>query len=114
MAKLPERFESLETWVADWSLPTQNRRWDKRLASTKEEIVAFYNALLPELEHILDYVDRFPLGELPDDAARLLDLAMMQAEIAPNVELYNGEPGVPYSFEERRFIAAHGDDTGRV
>ena len=113
MAALPRGFEALESWVADWAQPSQNRRWDKRLASSKQEIIGFYRALLPELERILDHVDQFPLGELPPDSARLLDLAMMHAEIAPNVELYDGDPGVPYSFEERRFIAVHGDDTGR-
>lgn len=111
MTRLPEGFETLETWVADWSQPTQNRRWDKRLRSTREEITAFYHAVAPELERILAYVDRFPLGALPPDAARLYDLAMMTAEIAPNVELYGGDPAVPFSFEERRFIANHGDET---
>ena len=113
MALLPEGFASLESWVADWAHATQNRRWDKRLTSSREEITAFYHALLPELERILEHVDRFPLGELPPESARLYDLAMMHAEIAPNVELYGGDPNVPYSFEERRFIAVHGDDTGR-
>jgi hypothetical protein len=113
VAALPEGFEALETWASGWAKPSQNRRWDKRLASSKEEITAFYHALLPELERILDHVDQFPLGELPADSARLYDLAMMHAEIAPNVELYDGAPGVPFSFEERRFIAVHGEDTGR-
>lgn len=113
MATLPEGFEELESWVAEWAQPTQNRRWDKRLASSKDEITAFYQALLPHLERILEHADRFALGALPPDSARLLDLAMMHAEIAPNVELYDGDPNVPYSFEERRFIAVHGDDAGR-
>lgn len=113
MAALPEGFEGLESWVSEWAQPSQNRRWDKRLASSKAEITAFYHALLPDLERILEHVDRFPLGELPPDTARLFDLAMMHAEIAPNVELYDGDPNVPFSFEERRFIAIHGDDTGR-
>ena len=110
---LPEGFEALESWVAEWALSTQNRRWDKRLASTREEITAFYEALLPDLERILEHVDTFPFGELPAPSARLFDLAMMHAEIAPNVELYGGDPNVPFSFEERRFLAVHGDDTGR-
>jgi hypothetical protein len=110
MARLPEGFEALETWVADWAHPTQNRRWDKRLRSTKAEITAFYQAMLPYLEQALAHCDRYPLGELPQDAARLFDLTLMVSEIAPNVELYKGQPGVPHSFEERRFIAAHGDE----
>ena len=112
MAELPAGFEALEAWCAGWAHPTQNARWDKRLASNREELQAFYDALLPDLERILDHVDRFPLGELPPDSARLFSLALMHAEIAPNVELYGGDPNVPHSFEERRFIAVHGDDAG--
>ena len=107
--QLPPEFATLETWVQDWSLPTQNQRWDKRLASSKEELVAFYDAVLPHLEAILDAADEYPLGEMPDVVSQLFNLSMMLAEIAPNVELYRGEPGVPYSFEERRFIAVQGD-----
>ena len=110
MKLLPEKFEELETWAGGWSLPTQNSRWDKRLASTREELIAFYNAVLPHLERILEHVDQYPLGELPERSRRLFDLALMHAEIAPNVELYNGDPNVPHSFAEKRFIAVHGND----
>ena len=108
--QLPEGFAELETWASEWALPTQNTRWDKRLASTREELFTFYNAVLPHLEPILDHVDQYPLGELPAQSARLFDLALMHAEIAPNVELYDGDPNVPHSYEEKRFIAVHGND----
>ena len=107
---LPAGFEELENWVQDWSHATQNARWDKRLRSTKQEITAFYRAVQPELERMLDYCDQYPLGKLPEDAGRLYGLALMAAEIAPNVELYGGNPDVPHSFDERRFIAVHGDN----
>jgi hypothetical protein len=107
---LPDGFEALETWAVEWALPTQNRRRDKRLASTGAELQAFYAAMLPWLERILAHADQFALGSLPERSARLFDLALMHAEIAPNVELYQGEPRVPHSFEEQRFIAVHGDE----
>ena len=107
---LPEGFDELETWALEWALPTQNTRWDKRLASTRDELITFYNAVLPYLERILHHADQYPLGELPEQSARLFDLALMHAEIAPNVELYDGDPNVPHSYEEKRFIAVHGND----
>lgn len=110
MKLLPQGFEELETWADAWALPTQNTRWDKRLASTRTELLAFYNAVLPHLERILEHVDEYPLRKLPEQSARLFDLALMHAEIAPNVELYDGNPDVPHSFEEKRFIAVHGND----
>ena len=107
---LPEGFKDLEGWVQEWAQSTQNARWDKRLRSSKEDIRAFYSAIQPRLESILEYCDQYPLGELSDEAARLYDLALMAAEIAPNVEFYGGDPNVPHSFEERRFIAVHGEN----
>jgi len=107
---LPDGFQDLETWVQEWAHPTQNGRWEKRLRSTREEIKTFYAVVQPELERMLAHCDQYPLGGLPDDAARLFALTLMAAEIAPNVELYAGDPNVPHSFEERRFIAVHGDN----
>lgn len=112
MNMLPAGFEKIENWVDDWSLPTQNTRWDKRLSSTPEEITAFYDAIVPYLDKILDYVDKFSLGDLDRPSSRLYNLALMVAEIAPNVELYEGNVNVPFSFEEKRFIAEHGEIAG--
>jgi len=28
--------------------------------------------------------------------------------VAPHIELYRGDPKVPYSFDEARFVADHG------
>ena len=107
---LPAGFEDLESWAVDWAMATQNTRWDKRLKSSRDELKAFYKALQPELERILDHADEFEIGKLPEPSARLYSLALMVAEIAPNVELYDGDPNVPHSFEEKRFICVQGDE----
>lgn len=107
--KLPKGFEALEPYVDDWSLGTTNGRYDKRRTSTAAEIKDFYDAVLPQLEAILDKADEYPLGEMPEDVTRLYDLAMMMAEVSPHIELYGGQPGVPHAFEESRFVAVGGD-----
>ena len=35
---LPDEFAALERWADAWALPTQNLRWDKRLASMNSSI----------------------------------------------------------------------------
>jgi hypothetical protein len=107
---LPDGFDELESWAVDWAMATQNTRWDKRLKSTRDELIAFYTALQPHLDRILDHADEFEIGKLPEASARLYSLALMVAEIAPNVELYDGDPNVPHSFDEKRFIAVEGDE----
>jgi hypothetical protein len=68
---LPAEFADLEPYAA-WALPTANERYDKRLASSMDEMQAFYDATLPRLDDALTYLDGFGLGDLPDDARNLL------------------------------------------
>ena len=109
---LPEGFRELERFVSAWSLPTQNQREAARRASSVDERKDFYDATVPCLSAIVEYLNRFPLGSMPEDAQRLMQLALSLAEIAPHVELYHGSATVPFSFEESRFIAVHGDRKG--
>jgi hypothetical protein len=105
---LPEGFESVAPFAGKWALPTQNERQLTRLQASPVEIRAFYDAMLPLMPAALQRVDEFPLGSLPDAIQPLFHLMLAMAEIAPHVELYRGDPKVPHSFDERRFIAEHG------
>ncbi len=109
---LPKKFEDLEYLVSEWALATQNERQARRGRSNKGELQALYDALAPKLDAILEHVDTFPLGEMPPDTERLFFLALMLAEISPHVELYGGDPKVPHSFDETRFVAVHGNNRG--
>ncbi|WP_150292785.1 hypothetical protein [Sphingobium estronivorans] len=112
-AELPAGFEDLSTCL-DWNLPTADQRQKKRQASSRAELRAFYDQMLARLPDALAEVDRFPLGQLPESHHALYNLALSLAEVAPHIELYAGSTGVPYAFEEGRFIAVHGgQDTWR-
>ncbi|THJ34562.1 hypothetical protein E8K88_06100 [Lampropedia aestuarii] len=106
---LPEGFASLEPLVVAWALPTQNERQRQRITSTRSQLKSFYDSMLPQLPAILKKVDEFPLGQLPEKEARLMALALSLAEVAPHIELYGGDPKVPYAFDEARFVAEHGE-----
>jgi hypothetical protein len=112
MGTLPKGFEELEPFAEKWSLATQNERQKTRRGSTTQELQAFYDAMLPKLEAALDLADKYPLGEMPPDVERLFFMTLSMAEIAPHIELYGGNPEVPYSFEESRFVAVHGNTRG--
>lgn len=109
---LPNGFETLEPIAEAWGLPTQDARQAKRRESDTATLQAFYDAVVPHLADILAHVDEFPLGELPPESMRLFYISLALAEVAPHIELYRGDPNVPYSFEEERFVAVHGTDTG--
>lgn len=105
---LPPEFADLAPFL-DWALPTADERYTYRRNATRAELRAFYDALLPRIETILALTDQYPLGQLPEELHPLYSLALSLAEVAPHIELYAGAPGVPYAFEETRFIAVHGN-----
>jgi hypothetical protein len=73
-ALLPPQFSDLEPFATDWCLASEPERYAKRLASTMDEMQAFYDAFFPRAEEAIAYLDKLPLHDLPDDARRLLHL----------------------------------------
>ncbi|HUY20038.1 MAG TPA: hypothetical protein VNE82_17440 [Candidatus Binataceae bacterium] len=105
MSLLPDEFADLEPFI-EWSLPTERARNAKRLASSMEEITKFYQAMLPRTEKILEYLDRFELGKMPEREQRLMDLTLGFAEVANAVELFKN-PAVIDGFDPKRLILMH-------
>lgn len=101
MSLLPEQFSDLEPWVEAWALRTEAERNRKRLSSSIEDLRAYYDALLPRMEAIFEYLTAFPPEGLPEDAERLLHLGQSFMEVAVAVELYR-QPDVPFGYEAGR------------
>jgi len=101
----PESFKDLEP-LAAWALETETARSRKRQASTMAEIQAFYDALLPRMQAVLSYLNRFPPDGLPVQEARLFYLSLALAEVAPAVELFQ-QPSEPDTYPVEKFIPEH-------
>lgn len=108
-ATVPPGFENLAKF-SKWALPTTDQRANARREATSAELNEFYDEVLPYLEKILDECDKYELGTLPESHRGIYDIALSMAEIAPHIEFYKGAVGVPYAFEEARFLAVHGAD----
>ena len=96
MSTLPDGFAELEPWVDDWAKPTRAERYEVRLASSMDEMHAFYDAAFPRMEAAMAYLDQFPLDELPDDATNLLHLFYSLVNVSFPVETWH-QPNVPDS-----------------
>jgi hypothetical protein len=93
---LPAEFADLEPH-AGWALATEPERYARRLASTMDEMQAFYDAAFGRLEDALTYCDsRFPLDDMPDDAKSLLHLMQSLVMVSFPVEVWK-QPRVPDS-----------------
>ena len=92
---LPTDFADLEPF-ADWALETEAERYAKRLASSMDELQAFYDAAFPRLEAATAYLDALDLQALPEDATRLLWLCYSLVNVSFPVEVWR-QPYVPDS-----------------
>jgi hypothetical protein len=84
---LPPDFADLEPF-AEWSLRTEAERYAKRLASSMEEMQAFYDAAFPRLEQAYAYLNQFDLDALPEDATHLLWLCYSLINVSFPVEVW--------------------------
>lgn len=99
---LPSGFHDLEPFVARWSLATERERHATRLASEMSELQAFYDAMQPRMEALIDHLNALDLSALGAPEQRLLQLGLSYIEASLAVEAY-GEPTVTDGFEPSRF-----------
>lgn len=100
---LPEQFAHLAPF-SQWSLATETARNTLRHAVDMDAILAFKDAMLPEVTAILAYLDAFAFDALPPDALALMHMLLSLAEVGPAVEFYK-QPAVIDGYDPRRFVA---------
>lgn len=71
MTTLPAAFADLEPF-GEWCLETEAERYAKRLASSMDELQAFYDAAFPRLPDAMAHLDGHPLDALPAAETQLL------------------------------------------
>jgi hypothetical protein len=84
---IPSKFSHIQRYAA-WALPTQVLRNSKRAVTSIDELKVVYDALLPEMENIMAYLDTFPFDQaLPEEEENLKNLALAFMEISHPIEL---------------------------
>lgn len=84
---LPAEFETLEPF-GEWVLPTEPERYAKRLASSMEQMQAFYDAAFPLLGRAMAHLDAFGLHELPEAERNLMYLMYSLVMVSFPVEVW--------------------------
>jgi hypothetical protein len=95
MATLPAEFADLEPF-APWAVPTERARYARRLASSMDELQAFYDAALPRLDDAMSHLEQYDVDALPEDGKRLLWLFCALVTVSFPVEVWR-QPKVPDS-----------------
>lgn len=84
---LPSAFAEFEGYARTWCLATETERWNARINASMPELRDFYDAFFPRLEEAIDYCDKFPLDNVPDDALNLLHMIYSLIMVAMAVEI---------------------------
>lgn len=95
MPTLPEAFADLEPF-AGWALPSERDRFAKRLASSMDELQAFYDAAFTRLEDGVDYLKGVSLDDIGEQDRNLLWLLCSLVTVSFPVEVWR-QPRVPDS-----------------
>ena len=90
---LPEKFADFEMFNS-WCLATEPERYAKRLASSSDDLQAFYDVVFPRLEDALSYCDQFSLDSLPDEVLNLMHLIYSLVAVSFSVEVF-GQGRIP-------------------
>lgn len=86
--RLPSAFAELETFAEKWCLSTEAERWNMRMVTSMLGMREFYEAFSPRLEEAIDYCDKYPLDDVPDDALNLLYLIYSMIMVSMAVEVF--------------------------
>jgi hypothetical protein len=95
MSTFPADYADLEPF-ADWAVPTERARYEKRLAGTMDELQAFYDAVFPRLEAATEYLKSVELDGISEEDTHLVWLFSSLVTVSFPVEVW-AQPRVPDS-----------------
>lgn len=76
-----QAMAAIAPFLDTWGLPSAAQRVAKRTASSMDEITTFYEAMLPWMEELLNYLNQFPLDDLPAEALPIAYAALAMCEV---------------------------------
>lgn len=83
--KLPAAFAHLGEF-ASWAIPTEQGRHEKRMASSMEEVRAFYDAMTADIDAVFKHLASVELEGIDTASENLLLLTLATQEVALCVE----------------------------
>ena len=99
---LPDTFADLVPFL-DWALESEQARTKKKMTAPMDETRVFYNAMMPRIDKIRDYLEDYFGEEMPVRKHRLYLMSLSLLEVATLVELYK-RPGAVNACDSLRFV----------
>lgn len=101
---LPAAFAQFEPLVAEWSIGSEKARAEKRVSMPIEVLRTFQEAVLPQLERMIQYFNTLPNDPdaLSPEDKRLYQLAQMVMEASAPLDLQWTTPDIEDVFPLER------------
>jgi len=84
-----KKFAELEEFIKAWGLSTAHERLIKRSSATMDEIQSFYAAVTPRLEEMIDFLNEYPIDDIPEEHLPLSYTALAVCEIDDAVNVWH-------------------------
>ncbi|HIL78524.1 MAG TPA: hypothetical protein EYG48_06420 [Methylococcales bacterium] len=88
MSTVNAKFASLNTFIDEWALETEQERFDKRVSMTEGQIKPFYEAIIGLMPDIMEYLKDKPVNPDSEEDANLMHLALSCVEVSRIFEVW--------------------------
>ncbi|MCY3750340.1 MAG: hypothetical protein F4147_10510 [Gammaproteobacteria bacterium] len=82
-------FSDLQEFMDEWGYADAHQRLNKRSNAELSSVKRFYDAVVPRLEEIIEFLNRFPVDEIPEEYQRLAYMALAACEVDDPVNVWN-------------------------
>lgn len=78
----------LQPFIDKWGHETAHARLTERMTSSMEELEAFYAAILPRLKEIIDFLNQYPIDDIPEDYRPLAYTTLAVCEVEDAIKVW--------------------------
>lgn len=81
-------FTGLQPFIDHWGLESAHERIRNRSEANLSELQEFYDAIIPRLDEIIEFLNQFPVNEIPDQYKPLAYTALAICEVDDPIHMW--------------------------
>lgn len=81
-------FSELQPYIERWGLLTAAERLQLRVDTDLDELQDFYNAVSPHLEAVIEYLNQYPIDEIPESDKALAYMVLALCEVDDAIHMW--------------------------
>lgn len=82
-------FSELQEFIDEWGHGDAHQRLNRRSSSDFSDIKRFYDAIVPRLGEIIEFLNRFLVDDIPEEYKPLAYMALAACEVDDPVNVWN-------------------------